>query len=853
METPMLKQYWQIKSEIKDDNTILFFRLGDFYEMFFDDAKIASEILDITLTSRNKNNPDPVPLCGVPFHAAEGYIAKLLSAGKKVAICEQVEDPKTAKGVVRREVVKIITPGVLMEADSLIASRNNYLAAIAFNKQVFSLAICDASTGDFRATVIKDIYHLAEELSRIEPREVLVARSFSEDKVFGDLKQILNHAVISVLDDPYFDPAECRQIISENVPSDAYSAVGAVVGYLKSTRKTNLNHIRTVKPYSISEYMVVDETTKRNLELAKTLADGSHHGSLVWLLDKTRTAMGARTVRNWIFYPLQSIGAINERLDAVEALKDDFKLAEYLKNDLSVVSDIERITARVVTGGSNARELVSLKDSLRILPKIKGHLKDRTGYIGRIRDEINPLTELAERIDKVLLDDAPLSIKDGGLIKCGFSAELDELRGLSTSGKDFIARLEATERQRTGINSLKVRYNKVFGYYIEVTHTHAEKIPNNYIRKQTLVNAERFITPELKEYEEKVLGAEERIRQLEYELFSELRNFASSFARQLANTSAGIGRLDAVLSLAESANKNRYCRPSFLENGRINITGGRHPVIEALNPASRFVPNDINLDMDKCRVMIITGPNMAGKSTVMRQTALISLMAQMGSFVPAAEAELSVVDRIFTRVGASDNLLKGQSTFMVEMNETAQILKNATEKSLILIDEIGRGTSTYDGVSIAWAVAEYLHDSVKAKTLFATHYHELTDLSLTKSAVKNFNVAVKEWNDQIIFLRKLVEGGVNRSYGIQVARLAGLPQDIIARAKEILVKLEEGEAILKNDNSAQMPLFGNKDNAKRCGDTSPDEIAEIIKKVDTSVMTPIEALNLIHELKQKIL
>lgn len=849
----MLKQYWQIKSEIKDDNTILFFRLGDFYEMFFDDAKIASEILDITLTSRNKNNPDPVPLCGVPFHAAEGYIAKLLSAGKKVAICEQVEDPKTAKGVVRREVVKIITPGVLMEADSLIASRNNYLAAIAFNKQVFSLAICDASTGDFRATVIKDIYHLAEELSRIEPREVLVARSFSEDKVFGDLKQILNHAVISVLDDPYFDPAECRQIISENVPSDAYSAVGAVVGYLKSTRKTNLNHIRTVKPYSISEYMVVDETTKRNLELAKTLADGSHHGSLVWLLDKTRTAMGARTVRNWIFYPLQSIGAINERLDAVEALKDDFKLAEYLKNDLSVVSDIERITARVVTGGSNARELVSLKDSLRILPKIKGHLKDRTGYIGRIRDEINPLTELAERIDKVLLDDAPLSIKDGGLIKCGFSAELDELRGLSTSGKDFIARLEATERQRTGINSLKVRYNKVFGYYIEVTHTHAEKIPNNYIRKQTLVNAERFITPELKEYEEKVLGAEERIRQLEYELFSELRNFASSFARQLANTSAGIGRLDAVLSLAESANKNRYCRPSFLENGRINITGGRHPVIEALNPASRFVPNDINLDMDKCRVMIITGPNMAGKSTVMRQTALISLMAQMGSFVPAAEAELSVVDRIFTRVGASDNLLKGQSTFMVEMNETAQILKNATEKSLILIDEIGRGTSTYDGVSIAWAVAEYLHDSVKAKTLFATHYHELTDLSLTKSAVKNFNVAVKEWNDQIIFLRKLVEGGVNRSYGIQVARLAGLPQDIIARAKEILVKLEEGEAILKNDNSAQMPLFGNKDNAKRCGDTSPDEIAEIIKKVDTSVMTPIEALNLIHELKQKIL
>ncbi len=804
----MLKQYWQIKSEIKDNDTILFFRLGDFYEMFFDDAKIASEILDITLTSRNKNNPNPVPLCGVPFHAAEGYITKLLSSGKKVAICEQVEDPNLAKGIVRREVVKIITPGVLMEADNLVASQNNYLVAIAFNKGIFSLALCDVSTGDFRATVIKNIHHLAEEMSRIEPKEVLVARSFSGDQLFANLKQMLGTAVITILDDPYFDPMPCGKIVSEEIPSDAYGAIGAIVGYLKATQKTKLDHIETVKPYSISEYMVVDETTKRNLELIKTLADGSHYGSLIWLLDKTRTAMGARTIRNWMFYPLLNIGAINERLDAVQTIKDDFKLSECLKRDLSTISDMERITARVVTGSSNARELVSLKDSLRVLPKIKDHLKDCTGCLGRIMEGIDPLTELDERIEKVLVNEPPLSVKDGGLIREGFSAELDELRGLSTSGKDFIARLEATERQRTGINSLKVRYNKVFGYYIEVTHTHAEKIPDNYIRKQTLVNAERFITPELKEYEEKVLGAEERIRQLEYELFSELRNFASSFAGRLAQTSDCIGRLDAIVSLTETANNNRYCRPSFSENGQIIITGGRHPVIEALNPATRFVPNDINLDMDKCRLMIITGPNMAGKSTVMRQTALISLMAQMGSFVPATEANLSVVDRIFTRVGASDNLIKGQSTFMVEMNETAAILKNATEKSLILIDEIGRGTSTYDGVSIAWAVAEYLHDNVKAKTLFATHYHELTDLAFAKSAVKNFNVAVKEWNDQIIFLRKLVEGGVNRSYGIQVARLAGIPQDIIARAKEILVKLEEGEMLLKNDNSGQMRLFG---------------------------------------------
>lgn len=805
----MLKQYWQMKAEIADKDTILFFRLGDFYEMFFDDAKLASEILDITLTSRNKNDPNPVPLCGIPYHAADGYIARLLANGKKVAICEQVEDPKLAKGVVRREIVKIVTPGVLMEEDGLVANQNNYLLAInSLPDGSFALAICDASTGDFRATMLKNVGVLAQEMARIEPREVLIPRSLSEDQLFLRLKSSLASAMITVLDDPHFDAAAVKDVLTEGVAKEAYSAVGAVISYLKLTQKVEACHVRRVSPYTVHEYMLIDEATKRNLELTKTMIDGASRGTLIWLLDHTSTPMGGRTIRRWMFYPLIKSEAINQRLDAVEALKDDFALAGGLRDDLKAVCDLERITSRIVTGAASARELVALKDSLKTLPCLKERLKDTSGLLAQIYHGIDPCLDLSERIEATLVDEPPLTIRDGGMIRAGISAELDELHNLARDGKGFIARLEEQERRRTGISSLKVRYNRVFGYYIEVTHTHAEKVPENYIRKQTLTNAERYITPELKEYEEKVLGAEERIRQLEHEIFCELRNTAAAYAGRLNSAANVIGTLDALLSLAFIANQYRYCRPVIANNGELKITDGRHPIIEQLNTTERFIPNDVQLNMDSCRMMIITGPNMAGKSTVMRQTALIVLMAQMGSFVPASEAMISVVDRIFTRVGASDNLVKGESTFMVEMREASTILREATKNSLILIDEIGRGTSTYDGVSIAWAVAEYLHDSVSAKTLFATHYHELTDLALTSPGIKNFNIAVKEWNEQIIFLRKLVAGGVNRSYGIEVARLAGLPDGVITKAKEILARLERGEMALRGDNDGQMTLRG---------------------------------------------
>jgi len=597
----------------------------------------------------------------------------------------------------------------------------------------------------------------------------------------------------------------------------------------------------------VSEHMIVDEATKRNLELSRTIADGSHYGTLNWLLNKTVTAMGGRTLRRWMFYPLMSMEAINARLSAVATLKDDFHLAESLKESLEIVFDIERITSRIVAGTANPRELVALKETLKNLPKTRTLLNDTDGLLKKLSLEIDPCEELAEKIETALVDEPPVSGKDGGIIKESVSTELDELRSIASGGKDFIARLEAKERERTGISSLKVRYNRVFGYYIEVTHTHAGKVPENYIRKQTLTNAERFITPELKEYEEKVLGAEERIRQLEGEIFASIRNSAAAFSGRLAATAEAIGNVDAILSLAIVANQNRFVRPVVSDDGEIKISGGRHPIIEQLNTKERFVPNDVCLNNLDRRMIIITGPNMAGKSTIMRQTALIVLMAQMGSFVPAAEAKISVTDRIFTRVGASDNLIRGQSTFMVEMSETATILKEATPKSLILIDEIGRGTSTYDGVSIAWSVAEYIHDNLKAKTLFATHYHELTDLAITKDGIKNFNVAVKEWNDQIIFLRKLVEGGVNRSYGIQVARLAGIPNDVILKAKDVLGRLEKGEMALRPVNNDQMGLFEEEKLSQR-----EKEAIDSIKNVDLQVLTPIEALNFLHDIKQKI-
>lgn len=795
----MLKQYLRIKTEIEDKDTILFFRLGDFYEMFFEDALTASGILDITLTSRNKNDPNPVPLCGIPYHSAEPYIAKLISSGKKVAICEQVEDPKKAKGVVKREIVKIITPGVRTEPETLNASRNNYLAAAIPNDGGIAFAISDVSTGHFKAGFFHDIKEVEIELSRLEPSEIIIPGAFSS-------LQIPANAVKTIVDNKYFNAANLPRTFADGADPRSFSAVGAILSYVEKTQKSSLPYLKKAEPYRSSEFMVIDETAKRNLELCQTLADGSLQGSLIWLLGHTKTAMGARTLRRWMLYPLMDKNAINERLDGIADLIENADRRHILEDVLAHIADIERMTARITAGSANARELSALKSSLKNIPKLKFSLCGLKGILAKAEKHLDDCEELMQKIEDTLVDEPPLSIHDGGLIKQGVSKELDTLRAIATDGKGFIARLETTERQRTGINSLKVRYNRVFGYYIEVTHTHSEKIPSDYIRKQTLVNAERFITPELKEYEEKVTSAEERSKQAELELFNELRSYAANFADRLIRTAEAIGGLDTILSLAHVAGKNRYVRPSISENGEISITEGRHPIIEVLNPVERFVPNSLCLNDETCRMMMITGPNMAGKSTVMRQTALIVLMAQMGSFVPAKEASICMVDRIFTRVGASDNLIKGQSTFMVEMNETAAILKEATLKSLILIDEIGRGTSTYDGVSIAWAVAEYIYDMTKAKTLFATHYHELTDLSLEREGIQNYNVAVKEWGDKVIFLRKLVPGGADRSYGIQVARLAGLPDVVVKRAKEILSKLEIGELELKPPQ-AQMPLF----------------------------------------------
>lgn len=863
--TPMLKQYFEVKSQIGDKDTILFFRLGDFYEMFFEDAVTASSILEITLTSRNRNDPNPVPLCGIPYHAADGYIAKLIQSGKKVAICEQVEDPKLAKGVVRREIVKIVTPGVILEPANLDSKENNYLVAITPIGDVklggsFALAIADISTGDFRVTVLENARQLADELAKIEAREVLVPRSFKEDASFETFSNVFKGCLLTTLDDPQFDAAAVMDVlgaekVKETMPA-SLSAAGAIRNYLNYTKLGETVSWRGLDLYNVQQYMVVDEATKRNLELTQTLFEGNRFGTLLWLLDQTATSMGARLLRQWIFYPLLDVEKIELRLDAVEVLKNNVELQGTLRALLKDVHDIERLTARIVTGNANGRDLVALKDSLKNLPVIRRQLNNFKGLLNAIYDGVDESADIAEDISSVLVDEPPLSIREGEIIRRGYSAELDELHGISCGAKNYIASLESREKERTGIGSLKVGYNKVFGYYIEVTNTHKEKVPLDFIRKQTLTNAERYITPELKEYEEKVLGADERVRAMEYEYFCQLRTRLSASADRFRKTAQHLAMLDVLLSLGVIAAKQSYCRPVLSAGRDLKIKDGRHPIIESMNPTERFVPNDLIVNTRDQRLLIITGPNMAGKSTVMRQAALIVLMAQMGSFVPAIEAEIGLVDRIFTRVGASDNLMRGQSTFMVEMTEAANILRHATDRSFIIIDEIGRGTSTFDGVSIAWAMAEYLHDQIKARTLFATHYHELTDLTATKSGVKNYNIAVREWNNQIVFLRKLVPGGVNRSYGIQVARLAGLPEKVLNRATEILENLETGEL-----NEVGVPNI-----ARSKGETATTtagqlnlfhqpaaaEVMEVIKATDVTTITPIEAMNLLHDLKQRL-
>jgi len=871
--TPMIKQYLSIKEKYAD--SILFYRMGDFYEMFFEDAKTASRILEITLTSRNKKDEHPIPMCGIPFRAAQNYIARLINNGCKVAICEQVEDPAASKGLVKRDVVRVITPGMILDDELLDEKSNNYILAIARDNAI-GLSCLDISTGTFRVYESKDFHSVIDEALRISPSEILLPNSIKNDPLFFQINNALSEKSITFLDDKVFEYRRGRERLIKQFKTaslegfgceklkSGVSAAGALIFYVIDTQKQQLDHITGIETYKLSNYLVVDDISCRNLELIKNIRAGSKPGTLINIIDRTITSMGGRLLKTWIRYPLIDIHKIKLRHDAVEEAKDNIQVRKRLRESLKSVYDLERLGSKISMGHSNARDLIALKQSIQSLPDICSALSLFQSELFKLTLSPDRLYELANLIDSSIREDAPLTINEGGIIKKGYNKELDGLINLSREGKGWLARLEATERDATGINSLKVRYNKVFGYYIEVSKTHSEIVPANYVRKQTLVNAERYITDELKTYEKKVLGAEERRSALEYEIFNGIREQVITNNKTIQHAAQFLARLDCLLNLAEIADQNDYNRPQINTDGRIIIKNGRHPVVEKMIAGERFVPNSINIDNDENQIIIITGPNMAGKSTILRQVALIVLMAQMGSFVPAEKASISVTDRIFTRVGALDNLSSGQSTFMVEMEETANILNSANEQSLVIMDEIGRGTSTFDGLSIAWAVAEYLHDLNQkgVKTLFATHYHELTDLAQKKHRIKNYNIAVKEWNDEIIFLRKLVEGGTNRSYGIQVARLAGIPEHVIKRAKKILYNIENRENKL---NGASIPP--DRRQASIMGDhDSPENkqvqlnlfrqpetfVIEKLQQLDISKITPIEALNYLNELKEKL-
>jgi len=866
--TPMVHQYLSIKQQYPD--AVLFYRMGDFYEMFFEDAEIASRILEIALTSRNKKDGEPIPMCGVPHHAAQSYIVRLIEHGLKVAICEQVEDPATAKGLVKRDVVRVITPGVVVDTDILDARCNNFLMALYIWQGRYGVAHLDISTGTFRVTESSQFDKVADECRRIEPRETLFAESHREAPEVKALIENLGEASVNFMKDEHFDLESAQSRLLRQFKTHSLEgfgcnewragigAAGALLQYADEAQKGELVHITGIASYSLSEFMLIDETSKRNLELFGTIRTGAKRGSLLGIMDQTITAMGARMLRAWLQYPLLDLEQIKLRLDAVEEAKEKLPARHSARKALQDIHDLQRLNARIALDRCNARDLVALKDSIQKLPQIRSLLDGFTSQLFMdVTSKWDDLADVAGLIEDAISDEPPLTTREGGIIKRGFDEKLDGLTRSSREGKDWISRLQAKERQATGINSLKVGFNKVFGYYIEVSKTNIDSVPAHYIRKQTLVNAERYITEDLKTYEAKVLGAEEEQAQLEYELFCAVRERVAQNNRRIARMGDTVSKLDVLLALAELAVQNSYVKPVVHDNDTLFLEESRHPVIEKLVSSERFVPNTIEMDNTSQQVLIITGPNMAGKSTILRQVALLVLMAQVGSFVPAEAASIGVVDRIFTRVGALDNLAAGQSTFMVEMQETANILNTVSEKSLIILDEIGRGTSTFDGLSIAWAVAEFLHDwkGRGIKVLFATHYHELTDLSLTKPRVKNYNIAVKEWNEEVIFLRKLVEGGTNRSYGIQVARLAGIPPEVLKRAKEILKNIEggelngAGEPVLARSNtpadkdvSAQLLLF------KSLGEI----VIDTLKKLDVSNMTPVEALNRLNDLKDLI-
>ncbi|MDD5475824.1 MAG: DNA mismatch repair protein MutS, partial [Syntrophales bacterium] len=815
--TPAMKQYMDIKEQHPD--CILFFRMGDFYEMFFEDAVIASRVLEITLTSRNKGREDSIPLCGIPYHAVSGYLAKLIGEGFKVALCEQMEDPREAKGVVKREVVRVVTPGLVMEAGSLSDKENNYIVAWHVEGDRYGLAFLDLSTGEFNVTQTEDHGDLITELLGLGFREAVFCETGEKDKILESLSDMKNNFITTRLNSKAFAYEGAFSVLKDHFSVDALKGVdfeihrpmtraaGALLAYLKDTQRDSLSHINRISWYHPRNYLVVDDTARRNLELFATIQDNRKEGSLFNVLDKTITAMGGRRLRRWMTYPLVCPERIGLRLAAVSELKGIQILRGELRDLLSEVYDLERLGSRVSMGVANGRDLVALGGSLETIPSLKGAIRDvESSMLSSIGESMDDLADITSLVERALVDDPPLSIREGNLIRKGYDDELDQLMSLSLDGKSWIAAMEERERKKTGIGTLKVGFNSIFGYYIEVTKANARNVPDDYVRKQTLVNAERYINEELKRYEETVLNAEESRKIREYDLFVSIRERIAQEIGRIQKTASLIADLDVLSALAEVADLYGYCRPDVNEGDVISISEGRHAVVERMGLADGFVANDTLLDGAANRFLIITGPNMAGKSTYIRQTAIIVLMAQMGSFVPARAAEIGVADRIFTRVGAGDSLARGQSTFMVEMMEVASILRNATPKSLILLDEVGRGTSTFDGLSIAWAVSEYIHDSerIGARTLFATHYHELTDIARTREGVKNYCVAVKEWGDRVIFLRKIVEGGTNRSYGIQVARLAGVPEAVILRAREVLHNLEKGEL----DGAGQPKLAG---------------------------------------------
>ena len=854
--TPMIRQYLQIKERYRD--AILFFRLGDFYEMFFEDAEKASKILDIALTSRNRSADAAVPLCGVPYHAATPYIGKLLEAGYKVAICEQVEDPKAANGVLQREVVRVVTPGTITEGEALDAGDNNFLAAIASGERDYGLAVADVTTGEFRFTQTADEAALRDEIGRIRPREIILVEG--EESLAAALCSDFPGLHLSPVPAQHFSRQTADRLKTLNLWSGETDeeweqgvwAAGAVVAFLEENSPAAVKALSDLSPYSAAQYLMLDETTRRNLELLSDF-QGNRKNSLLGILDSTQTPMGARLLRQWLLYPLLDERAIRERQEGVQDLVEDYRGRQDLRALLDGVQDLERLATRTVAGSAQPRDLVAVKESLGQVAPIRAAVQGgRAAVFGWLAGELGDLPEVVALVERAIVDEPPPTVKEGRSIRPGFSAELDELRSVQGDAKEWISRFESNEKKRAGIPSLKVRYNRVFGYYIEVTRANLKSVPADYVRKQTLANGERYITAELKEYETKVLNAEEEIRKLELSLFAEVRAKVAARYAEMKRIGYALATLDALISLAEAAHSLHFVRPSVDSGLVISIREGRHPVVEAALGRGAFVPNDCRLDPESQQIIVLTGPNMAGKSTYMRQVALIVILAQMGSFVPAAEARIGLVDRIFTRIGAADYLARGESTFMVEMKETAHILRHATPRSLILLDEVGRGTSTFDGISIAWSVAESLHDAPhRPRTLFATHYHELTDLALTNQRVRNFNFAVKEWKGEVIFLRSLVEGAASRSYGIHVARLAGLPGAVVERAKEVLQNLEGGEFDergrprlargSRKGEPSQMALFGAPD----------DRLRKELEAIDASTLTPLEALNILHGLVEQ--